>query len=378
MTTLVTRSQGDHGSVSFLQSLVDAIVSPSSHAPAGCVVGIDVAGVRTVATAGLASPEDSVPVERRTIFDLASVTKVVGTTSCLHRLASMGLLDVDATVHELVPSFGGANTTTVRELLQHRAGLWDWQPIYLAPGGQEDPFRAIDGLPLRYAPGKERHYSDLGFMTLGRVVEAVAGLPLDVAVRELLADPLGLAPFTFGPVTGTQVATSSLDDRVEKAMVAAGDPHPVLWNDDGFPWRSGPIRGTVNDGNCAHSFRGIAGHAGLFSTIDGLLDLGRALSDADDAPSIWDSGVTSDFFAAGPDAEQALGWRREELIINDAPSTLLWHPGFTGTAMGFVPDAHIAVALASNRLLADQPQSTTVPWQLVLSALTQIIETQRE
>ncbi len=376
MTTRVTQFPEGESTECVLQHVVDTMVSPSPHAPAGCVLGIEVAGTRTVVTAGAASPEHAAPMERATLFDLASVSKVVGTTSSLHRLASMGLLDVDATVRRLIPSFGGADSTTVRELLQHRAGLWDWQPIYLAPGGQEYPFRVIDGLPLRYSPGKERHYSDLGFMTLGRIVEAVAGVPLETAVRELVADPLGLGPFSYGPVSATSIATSGFDDRIERRMVATGDPHPVLWSDDGFPWRTGPIRGTVNDGNCAHAFGGIAGHAGLFSTVDSLLDVGAALSAADDFPSMWEPHVTAQFFAAGPDADQALGWRRGELLVAGAPMTLLWHPGFTGTAMGFVPDAHLCVAFASNRLLADHPQTTTSLWQHVLHALTQILGTQ--
>lgn len=310
------------------------------------------------------------------MFDLASVSKVVGTTSCLQRLASMRLLDVDATVRSFLPSLGGADSTTVRDLLQHRGGLWDWQPLYLAPGGQEDPFRVIDDLPLRYPPGKERHYSDLGFMILGRLVETVAQVPLDVAVRTLVADPLEVGALSYGPVTGDSIATSGFDDRVEQTMVATGNPHPVMWTDEGFPWRTGPIRGTVNDGNSAHAFHGVAGHAGLFATIDSTLDVGVALSSAEDFPSVWDPTVTADFFAAGPDAEQALGWRRAELPVGGSTRPLLWHPGFTGTAMGFVPGARIAVAFASNRLLAEEPQPTTALWQHVLTALAEILRTQ--
>ncbi len=359
-----------------LQHLADAMVSPSPRAPAGCVLGIDMDGRRTVVKAGSASPERSASMERDTLFDLASVSKVVGTTSCLQRLASMGLLDVDVTIRHLVPSFGGAESTTVRDLLLHRGGLWDWQPLYLAPGGREDPFRVIDGVPLRYEPGKERHYSDLGFMTLHRVVEVVAGMPLAAAVQQLVATPLGLASLSFGPIDSGSIATSGLDDRVERRMVATGDPHPVLWSGEGFPWRTGPIRGTVNDGNCAHAFGGIAGHAGLFSNLDGLLDIGVAMSTADDFPSLWDRGVTADFFAAGPDGDQALGWRRSQLPIRGVSRPLMWHPGFTGTAVGFVPGANVAVALATNRLLAEQPQATTVLWQHVLTALTEILERQ--
>ncbi len=358
-----------------LQRLVDDMVSPAPGAPAGGVLGIDIAGHRTVVTAGVASPESGAPMHRTTVFDLASVSKVVGTTTCLHRLSSMGELAVDTPVRHFVPSYGGADETTVRDLLLHRAGLWEWQPLYLAPGGQEDPHRVIDELPLRYAPGHERHYSDLGFITLARVIESVTGSPLGVAVHELVADALQLHPFLYGPVSG-DVATSGNNDDVERRMVATGDPYPVLWHDDGFTWRPEPIRGTVNDGNCAYAFHGAAGHAGLFASIDSLLDVGTALSSANDSPSLWDADVTADFFTAGPDAEQALGWRRSAIVIGQEALPLLWHPGFTGTAVGFVPGRHIAVALATNRLLADKPQPTTMLWQRAVAALTEILGTQ--
>lgn len=362
------------GGADLLQDLANAIVAPSPHAPAGCVIGLDLGGDRTVVASGFTASGSPFPMGRHTLFDLASVTKVVGTTSSLHRLASMGLLDVDTTVTRFVPGFGGDGNTTVRDLLLHRGGLWDWQPIYLAPGGGDDPFRVIDSLPLRYAPGTERHYSDLGFMTLGRVVEAVAAEPLEVAVRELVTSPLGLEAFQFGPVDQANTATSAFDDRVERTMVATGEPHPVLWGDDGFAWRTEHIRGTVNDGNCAHALGGVAGHAGLFSTVDAMLDVAAALSCADDRPSLWEHDVTEDFFAAGPDGEQALGWRRSTLMVCGVSETLLWHPGFTGTAVGFLPKRRISIAFASNRLLASAPHSTIVLWQRLLVVVTQILK----
>lgn len=313
-------------------------------------------------------------MHRETVHDLASVTKVVGTTTALHRLASEGRLDLDAPVVHFVPSFGGSRDTSVRDVLRHRAGLWEWQPFYLAPGIADDPFAAVDALPLRYAPGRERHYSDVGFLTLGRVVAAAAGAPLDIAIRELVAEPLGLDRLGFGPVGG-DVATSALSDETEQRMVATSEPYPVLWNDDGFAWRTAPIRGVAHDGNSFHAFGGVAGHAGLFAPLDELLDVGAALSRAGDAPSLWHPAITAEFFAAGPDPEQALGWRRAELTVDGEPLPLLWHPGFTGTALGFVPGRHVAVAMATNRLLAADPQPTASHWQRALDALTQTLST---
>ncbi|KRC59184.1 hypothetical protein ASE14_15535 [Agromyces sp. Root81] len=358
-----------------LLDAAEAVVASGSAAPAGCVIGIDLDGERQVAAAGLAAPEHPAPVtmRRSTVHDLASVSKVVGTTTALHRLASMGELGFDDLATRFLPSFGGDGATSIRDLLQHRAGLWEWQPLYLAPG--HDPSSTIDALPLRYAPRSERHYSDLGFMHLGRIVEAAAGLPLDAAVRELVVRPLGLRSLGYGPVQG-EAATSSHGDEAERRMVATGHPYPVSWADDGFAWRTGPVNGEANDGNCFHAFGGVAGHAGLFGSIDDVLDIAAALSRADERPELWDPEVTADVVAAGPDPEQALGWRRRELIVQGERMPLLWHPGFTGCAVGFVPGRGIAVAFASNRLLAAEPAPTDFHWQRVLDALASILSTQ--
>ena len=358
-----------------LLAAAEGIVAPGAGAPAGCVVGIDLDGARHVAAAGLAAPERpaAAPMRRGTLHDLASVSKVVGTTTALHRLASMGELGFDDLVTRFVPSFGGDAETSIRDLLQHRAGLWEWQPLYLAPG--DDPLATIDALPLRYAARSERHYSDLGFMHLGRVVEAAAALPLDAAVRELVVRPLGLRSLGYGPVEG-EAATSARGDEAERSMVATGHPYPVSWSDAGFAWRTAPVNGEANDGNCFHAFGGVAGHAGLFGSIDDVLDVAAALSRADERPELWNPDVTADVVGAGPDAEQALGWRRRELIVQGERMPLVWHPGFTGCAVGFVPGRGIAVAFASNRLLAAEPAPTDILWQRVLDALASILSTQ--
>lgn len=357
------------------------IVAPADGAdlgaPAGCVIGVDIAGERTVAAAGFATPasaeQPGVVMRRSTVHDLASVSKVVGTTTALHRLASNGELAFGDPVTRFVPSFSGGADTTLRDLLQHRAGLWEWQPLYLAP--EADPFDAVDALPLRYAPGSARHYSDLGFMVLGRVVASVAGVPLDAAVRELVTRPLGLRTLGYGPVDGG-AATSSNGDGAERSMVATGHPYPVMWPDDGFAWRTQPVRGAANDGNCFHAFGGVAGHAGLFGSVDDLLDVAAAVSRADDEPELWSPAVTAAVFAVGPDAEQALGWRHDELVVRGERLPLLWHPGFTGCAVGFVPGRRIAVAFASNRLLAPEPSPTDFLWRRALDALASILSTQ--
>jgi len=359
-----------------LQAAADRIAGGGDRSAAGCVVGIDIAGERTVTTAGIASPErDAEAMNRATLHDMASVSKVVGTTTALHRLISEHQLSLDTTVCRLIPSYNGARETTVRDLLHHRAGLWEWQPLYLAPEATDDPFQTVDALPLRYAPGRERHYSDLGFMTLGRIISTITGESLDKSVQSLVTEPLGLSYFGYGPVSG-RVSTSSNGDAAEERMVRTGDPYPLQWTDAGFAWRTSPVRGTANDGNCAHAFNGVAGHAGIFSTIDSLLDVGVALSRAKDNARLFCPEISAEIFAEGPDSGQALGWRRTALTVNNEQLPLLWHPGFTGTALAFVPDRGITAAFACNRLLATNPSPTDTHWQHVLNALATILSTQ--
>jgi CubicO group peptidase (beta-lactamase class C family) len=336
----------------------------------GAVVGLMVGDRRAVAAHGAADlPGGDRPMTVDLRHDLASVTKVLGTTSALVTLVGQRLLDLDAPARSVLPSFGGHDRTTVRELLLHRAGLAAWQPLYLAPGGLTDPAAVLDGLGAQEPSGSARCYSDLGFMQLGRIVAAVAGLPLERAIDELALAPLGIpgAGFRPGP---DGVATSALDDRVERRMVATGEPHPVRWHDHGFAWRDRPVRGMASDGNCAHAWGGVAGHAGLFATVDELLDAGAALARAAAGGGAFDAATVRQFVTAGPDAEQALGFRVDRLGDGPQALQLVWHPGFTGCAVGFVPGRDIVAAMATNRLLVPgEPAPTVALWATVRRAL---------
>ncbi|HET7724594.1 MAG TPA: serine hydrolase domain-containing protein, partial [Propionibacteriaceae bacterium] len=198
--------------------------------PLGVALGLSTdAGTRIEAVGAAGSSGRA--VTRGSRFDVASVTKVVATTSAIHRLATLGEVGLDDELSRFVPGTACAAGTTLSTLLLHRAGLWEWQPLYLArtpEGRRQDPFAALDALPLRYEPGRQRAYSDLGFMLLGRVVTAVTGLPLDDAVAELVVRPVGLQDTGYGPVSGDVVA-SAPDEGIEREMVRTGEPYPVLY-----------------------------------------------------------------------------------------------------------------------------------------------------
>lgn len=344
-----------------------AAVLTSASAPRGVVAGIATDAGRDIAAGGLADVAGT-PMTPEIVFDIASVSKVAATTTAILRLVSRGELGFDAPVDRFVSGTACAPGTTVRHLLQHRAGLWEWQPLYLDREHAGDPAAAADAIPLRYGLDEGRHYSDLGFMLLGRIIAAVTGLPLDAAVRELVAAPLGLDHTGYGPVA-LPVASSAVGDAAERRMVATGEPYPILTTARDFTWRDDEIIGVVNDGNCFHALGGISGHAGLFSTADDLLTLGAALAAPERHPELWDPDAVAELFRDGPDAGQALGWRSDAVAVAGRQTRLLWHPGYTGCALGLLPGTGTAAVLLSNRLFAPDPAPTEALWRTALAAL---------
>ncbi|WP_226530962.1 serine hydrolase domain-containing protein [Microbacterium paraoxydans] len=344
-----------------------AAVLAMESSPRGVVAGVVTEAGRDVAAGGLADLAGT-PTTTETAFDIASVSKVAATTTAILNLVSRGDLRFDDRVDRFLSGTACAPGTTVRHLLQHRAGLWEWQPLYLDREHPGDPAAAADAIPLRYGLDDARHYSDLGFMLLGRIVEAVADLPLDEAVRELVTAPLGLDRTGYGPV-GRPVASSAVGDIAERRMVATGEPYPILTASRDFTWREGEIAGVVNDGNCFHALHGVSGHAGFFSTADDLLTLGEALAAPDRHPALWNPDTVAELFRDGPDAGQALGWRSDTVAVAGRSTRVLWHPGFTGCALGIIPNTGTAAVLLSTRLFAPEPAPTEVLWRTVLPAL---------
>lgn len=373
---------------SWLAALVDDVVAssaPGTTAPAGVAVCVAEKGALRIDTIGSRDAQGILPVSATTHHDLASVTKVV-TTACLMTLVSSGAVALDDEVRRFLPA--SRAPITVRDLLLHRGGLWEWYPLYAAVDDATDieaVHALVDSLPARYPPRQAYHYSDLGFIQLGRIVAAAAGSSLPDAVGELIAVPLGLRTLRYGsPADPADVATSALDDRVERTMLDTGEPYPVPFRSTDFAgWRTDPVTGTVNDGNAFHVLGGVSGHAGLFATVDDLATLGVALAVSGEHDDIWAPDVVAQFSAdsalgdageAGPGPGQALGFRRYAVPGLDA--TVLGHTGFVGTGIGFVPDRAVAVSMASNRLVtAGTPVATADLWSAVLTrALEGIVD----
>jgi CubicO group peptidase (beta-lactamase class C family) len=360
---------------------VDEIRAPGpGEPPPGACLAVATPAGRAVACAGAAvlfgdrnRLDPPVPLTTATALDLGSVTKVLATTSALMALVDDGALRLETRVGDLVPAVAGAPVAgaTVADLLQHRAGLWEWWPLYLTARTPAEALATAVGLPLRYPPGSGRHYSDLGFVLLGAVVAEVGGRPLADAVAGLVTVPYGLSATRYAaPAPGRTVAASSRGDRIEREMVATGRPYPVTADADAFAgWREHVLVGEVNDGNAFHAFGGVSGHAGLFSTVDDLLTAGR----------VWLSTLTGDgpvsaataarFLRPGADPGQALGFRRWRSAVDGCEVDVFGHTGFPGMAVGIVPGHDAAVVLATNRLHVDGPPRTTEEmWQGALAA----------
>lgn len=340
----------------------DAVTGAGEGPPAGAVLGTwsPDDGVRTAAAGVRGS--NSAPMTPDTVHDLASVTKLFTTAAAL-RLTSAGEVALDAPLDTYLPF--PKPVPTVRQLLQHRSGLLPWQPLYLQA---DDPVASLDlirALPRAAAPDRVRTYSDLGFILLGAVINTVTGHDLRTAITELITDPLGI-DVGYGPRSEADLATSSLDDRVERRMVATGEPHPVVLDGHFDGWRADPSTGEVNDGNAHHALGGVSGHAGLFAGIDDLISFGRALTHTDHG--LWRAEVLAEFLSPGPDPEQGLGFRIHDL---GSGRRLAWHPGFTGTALGVIPGPDpMVVAMATNRLLTEAtPVPTGRLWEYVLRGL---------
>lgn len=327
----------------------DLIVTAGERPPAGAVVALGSTGRCAVGCAGSRGPGLG-PMTPDTWFDLASVTKLV-TTCALMALVSRRAVRLDDTADRWVP---GA-PATLRDLLLHRSGLPQWQPLYLR--ARRDPDAALrTAVSMGTATGLgagARAYSDLGFQVLGAVVAAVAGRPVAEAVDEFVARPLGL---DLGAAPHSPVAAGALDDRVERRMVATGEPYPVALSGAFDAWRTGLVVGEASDGNAHHAYGGLAGHAGCFATVPTLARLGAALAAHHEHGDLWRPDVVAEFFAEGPDAGQALGFRVRRLTDG---RLLHHHPGFTGCWLGFVAAEHPAdrrvLALGANRLVATGP-----------------------
>ena len=305
----------------------------------------------------LAHPEKMTPGD---LFDLASLTKVVGTTTAIMLLVDRGQIHVDDPVSKYIPAFGSGDKRqiTIRNLLTHTAGLITWYPLFYRASGKDETYRLIHELPLAYPVGKIRKYSDLGFILLGEIVEKVSGMPLNEFDSLNIFQPLGMHHTTYNPLASgrfKEFAATSHGNPFETRMVHDSslgyvfkEIDPNQWNG----WRHYNLRGEVNDGNAWYALNGISGHAGLFSTADDLQKLVDMLkNDGKVGNKQFISKETLELFLTKDEFKNGLGWMMdtEDSFMNNAPEGTFGHTGFTGTSIVIVPSLDISVILLINR-----------------------------
>ncbi len=292
------------------------------------------------------------------LFDLASLTKVFATTMAVMKLVGekeINLMDPIATYLPLCDQ-PLLQEITIQHLLTHTSGLAPWKPLYYHASTSDETYAYICSLPPATEVGAERHYSDLGFMLLGYMVEEVSGMSLQSYLQEKIYGPLELKNTLFLPEDPSfRFAATSHGNPFERKMVEDPDfGFKCDENPDDFnAWRQRILVGEVNDGNAYHANQGMAGHAGLFSTADELQQLLQLLLNhgKKDKTNILDKAtierfLTKDSFGHG------LGWAMSANTIpaSNLPEGAFGHTGFTGTYALCLPDRNASIILLTNRL----------------------------
>lgn len=283
------------------------------------------------------------------IYDLASLTKVVGTTSVVLALVRDGHLSLLDPVVRHVPEFtgGGRDKVTVEHLLTHTSGLPAWRPLYREAEGYEAVLAAVLATDLECPPGTRRIYSDLGFILLGEVASRAGGRPLAELEKKLVFEPLGLSDTTRRPweKEGARVVPTERRPPVSKRepSLASGAEPP-------------PVRGVPHDENAAAA-DGLTGHAGLFSTAEDLAVFARELLRGHRGESrLFPRKLIVEFTSRRDivqGSSRALGW--DTPSKGSSAGTLLGpeafgHTGFTGTSLWVDPEKDLFILLLTNRV----------------------------
>lgn len=282
----------------------------------------------------VASP---VPDPDWTLFDLASLTKVVATTTSIMVLADRGQVALQDPVQRYLPEFtgDGKDRVTVRQLLEHRSGLRPFLRLDTLARDAAEAKRIVLAEPLSYPSGSRVVYSDLNAMLLGWIVESVTDTTLDAfAAREVLG-PLGMTRARFRPAR-----------RQRDSIMPVG------------LWRGHAIAGEVHDQNAAR-LDGVAGHAGLYATgreVGRLAQFMLRRGVTADGATLVRAGVVDAFIRRGP-GNRAIGWEMRDTTATD--NTGQWmsaatygHTGYTGTSVWIDPERDLFVVLLTNRVFA--------------------------
>ncbi|SDT24014.1 serine hydrolase domain-containing protein [Actinoplanes derwentensis] len=300
-----------------------------------------------------ASPTEELPVERRvparvdTLWDLASISKLFTTIVVLQQVEA-GRVDLDAPVTRYLPGFAAAGVTA-RHLLTHTSGLPAFRPFYSTDSTPELRLAVAQATPADAGttPGKQYTYSDIGLIALGVLAERVTGKPLADAVRAGITEPLRMRDTGYRPTIVDRTAATEFQPYAGRGLV----------------------RGEVHDEN-AWSLGGVAGHAGIFSTVDDLAILCQTLLNGGiyrgtrilSARTVRAALVNynADLLPQYPDSSRGLGFELAKHSYMDGMTSpvTFGHTGFTGTSVVIDPLDQSFLVLLSNRVHPDRAWGT--------------------
>ena len=320
-----------------IERVVERGIKAGGYPGASVVVGRKGVAVFEKGFGKLSWSSSSAPVDaQRTIYDIASLSKVVGTTTAIMILYDEKKVDLDAPVINYIPTFGGGDKdrVTIRQLLMHTSGLPAGKDIWRTARTPLEARAQVLSVPLEGRPGAQYIYSDLGADVLGLVVEVVAGEPMDKFLQKRVFGPLGMDETFYRPA-------DSLRSRIAPTEVT--------------PPRGYPLQGEVHDEN-AYALGGVAGHAGLFSTAADLSVFAQMMLNGGEYNGVQIiSKPTVELLTSRAFGHRALGWDTADGDYGSGRylgPTAYGHTGFTGTSMWIDPERQMFVILLTNRVHA--------------------------
>ncbi len=301
-------------------------------------------------------------VEVHTIYDLASLTKVIAATPAVMHLYDRGKIDLQDPVSSYIDEFvnGQKADVTVRHLLLHTSGLPSWRDYYKEAENRKQMIQRVIETPLETVPGTHYLYSDLGMILLGEIVERISGYRLDEYVERYIYKPLGMDKTQFNPAPEKR-------DRIAPTEVDT-------------LWRLELVHGVVHDEN-AYMLDGVAGHAGLFSTSSDLAAFAQMmLNDGSlEGVKIFEPETVRLFTRRSSDVvDRAYGWGVRSLDSYSSAGSKFsedsyGHTGFTGTSIWIDPVQDIYVIFLSNRVHPDRANTRIVTIRPDLHDLVMVV-----
>jgi beta-N-acetylhexosaminidase len=330
-----------------LTGLLDSAVTAGA-AP-GAVVAVSYHGQRFVYGTGRLALDDPTRPDGQTVYDLASLTKVIATTTLAMQAVREGKLALDAPVQRYLPAFRGAGKerVTLRQLLTHSSGLPADRPLWRETPNADSALKLVNATPLNAAPGARTVYSDLGAIVLGEVIERVYGDRLDRLADRRIFGPLGMPSTRFRPPASwlPRIAPTEYDTV----------------------WRKRIVRGEVHDEKAAW-LGGVAGHAGLFGSAVDVMQFGEWLLAQVRSDPVARAFVTRQSLVAG--SSRALGW--DTPATGNSAGTRLdprsfGHTGFTGTSLWMDPSRELVIVLLTNHIHPTRNNPRIGPLRILLA-----------